>query len=227
MKTSPPLFASIFLFAAMAFTGRADIVPEGGGIIFGEDHVFSLEAPKGWVLDNESGLSMGLHAVFYPKGSTWKDSKIVAYARSRPLDDEVKNVEDQVASVIKHFHSTGHPDYEGKKAKTIETEGDQKGTIYHFSGDQWGNYEAVCYFTEKKTINYVVLNCRDKKSFEGALEAFEALGKSYLFINDKYEKGNPVGVRKPLKKQAKPDGKKAAEPKKEKAETKKEATGGD
>ena len=35
-----------------------------GGIIFGKDHAYVLTAPKGWVLDNQSGVDQGIHAVF-------------------------------------------------------------------------------------------------------------------------------------------------------------------
>ena len=35
------------------------------GIIYGKNHVFSLTAPDGWVLDNTSGIKQGLYAVFY------------------------------------------------------------------------------------------------------------------------------------------------------------------
>src|SRR4030088_993829 len=52
------------------------------GIIYGQDHVFVLTAPKGWVLDNKSGVSQGLQAVFYPEGSSWKSGTVVMYANA-------------------------------------------------------------------------------------------------------------------------------------------------
>jgi len=164
----------------------ASIVPEGSGIIYGKDHVFSLQAPKGWVLDNESGVSMGVHAVFYKEGSTWADSRSVAYARSRPLEEGVQTIDDTVRKLIADFHQGGSPDYQGKKVREIETESGKKGVIYHFSGDKWGNFEAVCYFKEEKTINFVVLSCRGKDDFDSSLESFLELSKSYTFISDEY-----------------------------------------
>mgnify|MGYP003989514765 CR=1 FL=1 len=50
------------------------------GIVFGDGFAFSLTAPSGWVLDNHSGNSEGLQAVFYPKGSSWDKSETVMYA---------------------------------------------------------------------------------------------------------------------------------------------------
>lgn len=44
-------------------------------IVYGDDHAFAIKAPQGWILDNKSGASIGLHAIFYPLGSTWRDSR--------------------------------------------------------------------------------------------------------------------------------------------------------
>ena len=45
------------------------------GIIYGENHAFTLTAPTGWVLDNTSGAKQGLQAVFYPEGSSWQKGR--------------------------------------------------------------------------------------------------------------------------------------------------------
>lgn len=163
----------------------ADILEEGAGIVYGTDHAFSLKAPKGWMLDNESAVNQGIHAAFYPKGGTWKDSRIVAYALSRPRSDRIATADDVAKSVVADFHAAGNPNYKGTRIKTLKTNEGQEAVIYHFEGDQWGNSEAVAYYTEEKTINFVVLNSKDPKLFADSLEAFEALARSYLFISDK------------------------------------------
>jgi hypothetical protein len=159
------------------------LIQEGGlGILYGSDHAFSLTAPKGWMLDNESGVQQGVHAVFYPKGKTWKNSPVVAYGRSRPRSKGISTVEDAVKDVVAMFHREGSPNYKATKVKTVTTETGKKGEIYHFSGDKWGNSEAVAYFVEKKTINYVVMNSREADYFKKALSSFESLAKSYVFM---------------------------------------------
>src|SRR5690242_8275052 len=99
MKTLTHILAVIFTVCTL----RASIIEEGGGIVYGKDHVFSFKAPKGWVLDNENGVNQGLHAVFYPKDSSWKDSKVVAYTQSRPRKDKVLTAAEQAADTIKTF----------------------------------------------------------------------------------------------------------------------------
>jgi len=170
------------LLACALFCGaplHAAILPEGGGIVYGQGFAFNLKAPKGWVLDNESGGDQGMVAVFYPKGSSWSDSTIVAYARSRPKSAAVGTADAAAKDTIEQFHKSGNPNYQGKMAKTIKTDMGQEVVIYHFNGDQWGNYEAVAYFVEKERINFIVLSSRDQKVFNQSLPAFEELAKSY------------------------------------------------
>jgi hypothetical protein len=173
--------ASGALFLA---TAGASILEHGVGIVYGDNHAFSLQAPKGWVLDNESAVPQGIHAVFYPKNSSWKESKVVAYAQARPRTDEVATADDAAKAVVADFHKNGSANYRGKRIKTLKTDHGKEAVIYHFSGDEWGNSEAAAYFVEEKTINFVVLNSRNPKLFAASLEAFDQIVKSYLFLGE-------------------------------------------
>jgi hypothetical protein len=189
-----------FIFALLVHVASAAIIEEGVGIVYGSNHAFSFKAPKGWVLDNESGVGQGVHAVFYEKGGSWEKSKVVAYARAADRGDGVKTAADQVAKTIADFRKRGNVKYDGKKVKTVKTESGKEGEIYHFSGDKWGNFEAVAYFVEEKTINFVVFNSRDEKLFNDALPAFEELAKSYLFVGEKLDIQKTLSEMKPAKK---------------------------
>lgn len=175
------LFLAVGTLALSFGTLHAERFPDGGGIVYGEGYAFNLKAPKGWTLDNSAGVSQKLNAVFYPNGSNWSDSPIVAYAQSRPKTPTIQNGDDAAKDTIKRFHEQGNsPNYQGTKLKTLKTDGGAEATLYQFSGDQWGNYEVAAYFVEKDRINFVVMNSRDKKLFDQNLPAFEALAKSYL-----------------------------------------------
>jgi hypothetical protein len=188
------------ILALLIHVASAAIVEEGVGIVYGSNHAFSFKAPKGWVLDNESGVGQGVHAVFYEKGGSWEKSKVVAYARAANRDGKVKTAADQVATTIAGFRKNGSDKYDGKKVKTVKNESGKEGEIYHFSGDKWGNFEAVAYFVEDKTINFVVLNSRDEKLFNDALPTFEELAKSYLFVGEKVDIQKPAPEKKPAPK---------------------------
>lgn len=176
---------SLLVVVVFAQTSLA-LIQEGGlGIVYGSNYTFSLKAPKGWMLDTVSAVEQGLHAVFYPVGSSWQDSAVVAYARSRPRTEEMSSVEDVVKDLVATFHRKGSPDYVAKKHKTITADSGKKGEMYMFSGDKWGNSEAVVYFLEDKTINFVVFNSRTAADFEKFLGSFEELASSYIYIGAK------------------------------------------
>jgi hypothetical protein len=201
MKTAILSLTCTLLLSASAF---ASILEEGFGIVYGSDHAFSLKAPKGWMLDNESGVNQRLVVVFYPKGSNWQDSAIIAYAGSRPRTEKIVTADDAAKFAVEDFRAKGSPKYEGKRIKVIKADSGREAVIYHFSGDKFGNSEAIAYFPEEKTINFLVMNSRDPKLFADSLEAFEALAKSYTFMGD-----HPVVEKKdePKKPQKKKPGK--------------------
>ena len=61
------------------------------GVIYGENHSFKLIAPSGWVLDNKSGVSQGIHAVFYKKGESWANAETVMCQYSSIKNIKTKN----------------------------------------------------------------------------------------------------------------------------------------
>lgn len=182
MKTT--FLTVVAAFALSLVPASALITEGGGGILYGETYAFNLKAPKGWMFDNESGVQQGLDCVLYPKGTTWQDSPVIAYAQARKRTAEVQTADDAAKDAINDFRARGNPKYDGKRVKTIKTPNGMEGVIYHFSGDRFGNYEAIVYFVESKTINVVVLNSRNRKAFEEALPAFEEIAQSYIFLGD-------------------------------------------
>ena len=164
--------------AALTLTFHAQLYSQTG-MLFGEDHAFYFTAPSGWVLDNKSGVGQGVHMAFYPAGFTYQNSPVFVYARSASLTGEIKTVEDLVKSTIQDFKNNGSVNYRGRKEKTIELPGGKTAEIYFYSGDRWGNYEAVGYIPEKKTVNFLVFNCRYKKAFDDNIEKFYEILKSY------------------------------------------------
>src|ERR1017187_9021755 len=58
------------------------------GLIYGKNHAYWLTAPKGWILDNKSGVSQGLFAVFYPQGSSWAKSSVVMYTNTSSKEEK-------------------------------------------------------------------------------------------------------------------------------------------
>jgi hypothetical protein len=153
----------------------------GGGIIYGKEHAFTILAPQGWVLDNQIGVSLGLYAVFYPTGSTWKNSDVVMYIKSFYIDDKV-TLKDFIESDIQLFKSNHGQTLIVKNGESIQTGKGKVAEIRIFSGDKWGNFESVAYLQENKVIITIVLTSRNENLYLKSIQAFQELIESYYFI---------------------------------------------
>jgi hypothetical protein len=152
-------------------------------ILYGKDHAFAMTAPAGWVLDNRSGVSQGLHQVFYPRGQTYASSPVFAYSRARSKTGQIQTTEDHVADMVSVFKRDS-PNAKAELVGTIPLKDGRTAKLYYFTGDKWNNYEAVAYVEERKTINFVVLTTKSKTLFDESQQALRGIMASYTFISD-------------------------------------------
>lgn len=157
------------------------------GMICGDYHSFFVCAPKGWVLDDRSGVSQGLHAVFYPSGMTWQNSPAVMYVNWAAKDKVIKDIKSLVQFNIDRFKANGSLNIKAEFQKKIKSEKEKECHIWKYSGDKWANHELVGYFEEDKGIVMVVMTSRNKSDFENAQQAFLELTKSYFFVTSKVD----------------------------------------
>ncbi|MBN1983414.1 MAG: hypothetical protein JW795_17890 [Chitinivibrionales bacterium] len=174
IKAMPPVKSKVrknemksrSILLLMFLTGIALSDEFKSGMLFGGNHSYYFTAPDGWILDNKSGVSQGLHMVFYPEGETWANSPVIAYGRSVSKNDNLTSIQDQVKQTVKDFHDNGSPKYKAMKHKTVKIDSGKSAEIYFFEGDKWGNYEAVGYIEENSGINFLVYNSSSKGIFE-------------------------------------------------------------
>jgi hypothetical protein len=176
MRIIQMLLMFAILFPSSVLAG----ITEGGmGMLFGADHAFNFTAPKGWVLDNQSGVQQGLYMIFYPADQTWSNSPVIAYGRSVPKASDLRSIEDQVKRTVDEFHNDGSLNYKAQAKDKIVLPNGKTFYIYFFQGDKWGNYEAAGYINESETINFLVYNARTKVDFEKNLPAFRTIISTY------------------------------------------------
>jgi len=155
------------------------------GIIYGKNHAFSLTAPTGWILDNQSGVSQGLHAVFYQRGQSWKDATTVMYANTASLEDQAHKTLKQLIKFDLDKFKKDYFDIRITEGNDIITKENAIAKIRYLSGKSYGNYEAISYIDAGKTGVMIIMSSRTKDEFDNSLTAFESLVKSYLFMADK------------------------------------------
>jgi len=167
----------------MALVVSAAVTGSARGLVYGERHAFFIDAPSGWTLDTKSGVSEGLHAVFYPTGTSWKNAPAVMYvntAARRPGKTLAAFVQDEIAG----FHET-NPKLVVKDGEPIAIPGREPAMVRYLSGDQWDNREAIAYLNEKRVFVLFVLTCRTEESYSSSLAAFRTLVGSYDFLTDR------------------------------------------
>jgi hypothetical protein len=177
------IFRTLLVAIAVASSASAD--EPGTGVVYGDNHVFMVTAPAGWLLDNTSGVSQGLHAVFYPKGSSWEKGTTVMYANVAVLDTFINKDFDAVLDYDTSNFRKKSPSIVIVEKDTIVTKSKTSARVFYFSNDRNGNYEAVCYIGEKTAVIMLVMSSKTKKEFDKYLPKYAELVKSYFWMTDK------------------------------------------
>ena len=156
----------------------------GGGIVYGEGHAFLIDAPPGWVLDTRSGVPDGLHAVFYPRGSSWSESPTVMYATWASKKKEgVSTVQQMIDKDVANFKKD-NPSMVITESLPLKTGDGKMALVRLFRGGQEGNFEAVAYVGEKAGVAVLVMASHNQVAFNKAIPAFEKLVSSYQFYTE-------------------------------------------
>jgi hypothetical protein len=178
----------LFAFLLLSAIALCDKVEGSSGLIYGTDHAYWISSPSGWILDNESGVSQGLHAVIYPKGENWTDAPAVIYSRA-----VVKKKGESMGGVIKNDFDSfkkSNANIVMKNFAKIKTGDGSEAIVKSFKGDQWGNNELVAYIDTPKVVGIIVLTARNAESYNRSIEAFESVVRSFSFVTDKVKELN-------------------------------------
>lgn len=172
---------ALFCLACAASLPAKDL---NTGIVYGPGHSFSVKAPEGWVLDNKSGASQGLHAVFYPEGSSWSDSPIVMYANAADRTDPAHPTRSALIDFDIAQLRQKNPELKVTDRPAVRTGDGKEAVVKVFQGDKGGNFEAVAYIEEAKVVTMLVLSSRDEEVFQSAYSVLEQLVGSYKFLTE-------------------------------------------
>ena len=171
----------ILLFSLNLSAVQSNQQSTGGntGIVYGSHHAFMLSAPEGWVLDNSSGVSQGVYAVFYPKGGSWEKSPVVMYANTTSRQEEGNETVQKVIAFDTQKFRSEHPDIVVGDLPSLATKDHKSAIVKTFFYSQ---YEAVAYIEEETIVSMLVITARTKQQFEQSRSAFEQLVASYQFL---------------------------------------------
>ena len=150
-----------------------------GGFVYGKDHAYLLEAPKGWVMDSGDATKQKVGAVFHPTNAHWPESGVIIYTDFYKKREGLNTPSDAMRNDVALFKKEGSAVSAVKKPSIKTNIGGLAGEIYHFGRDRRGQYDARAYFIYKGYIDYFVLTARDKATFDRSVPAFEHVVRSY------------------------------------------------
>ena len=162
-----------------------------GGIVYGPKAAFNINAPDGWVLDNESGVNQGQPCVLYPKGESWVDARTVMYAKI--ASTEFEDVNAFVASAIKGMQKVhGLPK---KKIASGKTKDGHDYFINEYPATKtYSRWERVGYVQLPHAVAYIVLSSRDQASYRKDSGALQEVLKTLVYLEPKADSSSPPAV---------------------------------
>jgi hypothetical protein len=175
--------------AASASAAPHDTTTRKALVIEGDNHLFMVSAPDGWVLDDTSGMGSRIRCVFYPRGEKWATASTVMYVN--PLHGfgaKARTVSTLMADDEKSFKENS-PHGKVSDGGTIQTMGKKTAVVRYFSRDGGPAHEAVAYVPESDLVMLLVLSSKTPKGFQGALAAYRELVQSYSWVASNAELG--------------------------------------
>ena len=164
------LFISISSYISEGQTNEKGRFP--AGIVYGPKAAYQIHAPDNWILDNQSGLSMGLPCVLYLKGYKWSDSPVIMYAQIS--DSAFEKIDIFIDSAIRVFKKED-PQFYFKELKNGLVDG-KKYVIMNYQGGPYNSYERVLYIQMEKAIGFIVFSAQNKNDFDNYADSiFEIL----------------------------------------------------
>ncbi len=159
-------------------------------VIEGDDHLFMVAAPNGWVLDDTSGMGSRIRCVFYPKGQKWANAPTVMYVN--PLHGytaKTRTVSALISEDVRGFMKRA-PQGRVTDAGRVATAATGKEAILrYFSEDGGPPREAVAYVPEKDLVMLIVLSSHTSAGFQKALPAYKDLLSTYAWVGTNKEFG--------------------------------------
>jgi hypothetical protein len=158
-------------------------------VIEGDNHLFMVSAPAGWVLDDTSGMGSRIRCVFYPSGQKWSTAPTVMYVN--PLHGygtKARTVSALMAEDEKSFKQNA-PRGKVTDGGTIQTSGRKTAVVRYFSNDGGPAHEAVAYVPEGELVMLLVLTSKSPAGFQGALSAYREMVQSYAWVASNAELG--------------------------------------
>src|SRR5437763_14321516 len=187
-KPSTEMETNSCMLALLALASLSPCIPGQesfrGGVVYGPKAAFKIDAPGGWVLDNNSGVKHVLPCVLYPKDSSWADAKTIMYAKI--ASTEFEDVNEFVATAIQGMKAQ-HGTPKEKIASGKTKDGHDYFINEYPATKTYSQWERVGYVQLPQGVAYIVLTSRDKASYQKDSGQLEKVLKTLVYVEPKSE----------------------------------------
>lgn len=151
-------------------------------LLYGDDHVFGIVPPPGWVVDDTSGLGSKIRVVLYQVGQKWATAQTIMY--SNPLHQDPHARRTLAQMIERDIAAFRQQSPRGKvvSAPPIRNVRRQQAEVRYFSPDGRDPLTAVAYYEEKELVMLLVLESKTSAGLRAALPAFNGMVGSYQFV---------------------------------------------
>jgi hypothetical protein len=185
-----PLLIALFLtMAPICAAQDSKEVPAGpvenaSGIIHGSNHAYLIQAPKGWVLDNEIWAQQGIFAVFYKAGLPPEESPLIAYTMVQEKGQG--GIEAHIKADVVHSLK-GAKSAKVKRLKPLKTADGRTAIAFTLQGVPKQNPEWMAYIDAPTVVILISVSVKDPKAFPMGKDLLEELVSSASWFSDKVE----------------------------------------
>lgn len=149
----------------------------GSGVVLGSKAAFQICAADGWVVDNKSGVSQGLHCVLYLKESNWVESPVIMYARV--ASPEYPELDEFIEFSYLQFKKQ-NPNFVREQLESMKVS-EYEAKIYRYEDAIYRSFEATAYIQVPNAICYIVYPTGNKEDYNKYLNSFKEVISSFQY----------------------------------------------
>ena len=152
-------------------------------VIYGKQHIYTVETPNGWINDKEFAASVGLVSFFYARQDSLKQPKSYFYTMGYDKDEKNHTLKSFISGDMETFRKK-YPDFEFKQDDITPPRGVTKAEKYSFFNLTDRYREEVVYLETESSVLVCAFSAFSKEDYTNYRKAFK------LFVASLHYRGN-------------------------------------
>lgn len=155
-------------------------------VIYGENHIFTIDRAENWILDRELAASQQLGSFFYPEDNKSKtETYFYAHGWEKPNEDSTlaEFIESNISQIKRSFP---HATYTKEKQEASGAIREAWLYTYENMGNRFK--EEVIYLESDTTVINLVFSAKSEDSYKKYVKDFNQMAFSFKYLSSDPEK---------------------------------------